>query len=292
MNARMLVNDGYSVRRLTPRECERLMGWPDVEEICIIHVCNTKRSFDLASSRVRAASQSRSEPYAAGSAAGVKYLEPVWSAGPRSWPNNPLTGKPVALVADFDSEGKRIAITTPNGFTSLAVSAVATSPSVLHERPVSSVHLGVLISGVAAQTTRDGKAGSQPSSGRSMLLGRGSSYVVLSGQEIAERAKDAETCISLAFACLKSTTSQVGLNSRTSDSSLITLCCSVASAISGFIPEQTSAGDSFDLCVKWTTDWTRYAADGREIADGPRYRMCGNGVVASVSEWIARRVGQ
>jgi len=35
---------------------------------------------------------------------------------------------------------------------------------------------------------------------------------------------------------------------------------------------------------------TRYRADGREIADGPRYRLCGNGVVSNVAEWIARRL--
>jgi len=40
----------------------------------------------------------------------------------------------------------------------------------------------------------------------------------------------------------------------------------------------------------WPDDWTRYRADGTEIADGPRYRMCGNGVVAPVAEWIGRRI--
>jgi site-specific DNA-cytosine methylase len=40
----------------------------------------------------------------------------------------------------------------------------------------------------------------------------------------------------------------------------------------------------------WPDDHTRYRADGREIADGPRYRMCGNGVVANVAEWLARRL--
>lgn len=40
----------------------------------------------------------------------------------------------------------------------------------------------------------------------------------------------------------------------------------------------------------WPDDHTRYRADGREIADGPRYRLCGNGVVASVAEWLARRI--
>lgn len=40
----------------------------------------------------------------------------------------------------------------------------------------------------------------------------------------------------------------------------------------------------------WPDDFTRWRADGTEIADGPRYRMCGNGVVGTVSEWIARRI--
>lgn len=40
----------------------------------------------------------------------------------------------------------------------------------------------------------------------------------------------------------------------------------------------------------WPDDHTRWAADGREIADTNRYKMCGNGVVAPVSEWVARRL--
>ena len=40
----------------------------------------------------------------------------------------------------------------------------------------------------------------------------------------------------------------------------------------------------------WPDDWTRYADDGAEIADSHRYRMCGNGVVGPVAEWIGRRI--
>lgn len=40
----------------------------------------------------------------------------------------------------------------------------------------------------------------------------------------------------------------------------------------------------------WPDDWTRYRADGSEIADGPRYRMIGNGVVAPVARWIGERL--
>ena len=40
----------------------------------------------------------------------------------------------------------------------------------------------------------------------------------------------------------------------------------------------------------WPDDWTRWTADGKEIADSHRYRMAGNGVVASVAEWIGHRL--
>jgi site-specific DNA-cytosine methylase len=37
----------------------------------------------------------------------------------------------------------------------------------------------------------------------------------------------------------------------------------------------------------WPDDHTRYAADGKEIADSHRYKMCGNGVAAPVAKYIA-----
>jgi DNA (cytosine-5)-methyltransferase 1 len=40
----------------------------------------------------------------------------------------------------------------------------------------------------------------------------------------------------------------------------------------------------------WPDDHTRWTADGREIADSHRYRMCGNGVVAPVAKWIAEQI--
>lgn len=40
----------------------------------------------------------------------------------------------------------------------------------------------------------------------------------------------------------------------------------------------------------WPDDWTRWRGDETEIKDGPRYRLCGNGVVGTVAEWLARRL--
>lgn len=40
----------------------------------------------------------------------------------------------------------------------------------------------------------------------------------------------------------------------------------------------------------WPDDHTRWRADGTEVADSHRYRMCGNGVASPVAEWIASRI--
>lgn len=40
----------------------------------------------------------------------------------------------------------------------------------------------------------------------------------------------------------------------------------------------------------WPDDWTRWDDEGKELKDGPRYRLCGNGVVANVAEWIGTRI--
>lgn len=39
-------------------------------------------------------------------------------------------------------------------------------------------------------------------------------------------------------------------------------------------------------------DWTRWDADGRELPDTARYRICGNGVAVPVVAWIARRIAR
>jgi DNA (cytosine-5)-methyltransferase 1 len=46
--------------------------------------------------------------------------------------------------------------------------------------------------------------------------------------------------------------------------------------------------------MSWEDDWTKYGIDAKdrtvELADSPRYRCIGNGVVSNVAEWIARRI--
>lgn len=50
----------------------------------------------------------------------------------------------------------------------------------------------------------------------------------------------------------------------------------------------------FDLgcdAAGWSCAWqVEWDVAGKENADGPRYKMIGNGVAAPVAEWIARQV--
>lgn len=40
----------------------------------------------------------------------------------------------------------------------------------------------------------------------------------------------------------------------------------------------------------WPDDHTRWRADGTEVSDSVRYRMCGNGVASPVAQWLAERL--
>ncbi len=42
----------------------------------------------------------------------------------------------------------------------------------------------------------------------------------------------------------------------------------------------------------WPDDHTRWTADGTELADSHRYRMCGNGVVSEVARWVGQQLMQ
>lgn len=46
----------------------------------------------------------------------------------------------------------------------------------------------------------------------------------------------------------------------------------------------------WERLMGWPDNWTLLRDDGKEIADGPRYRMIGNGVVKPVAFWLGSRV--
>jgi len=41
----------------------------------------------------------------------------------------------------------------------------------------------------------------------------------------------------------------------------------------------------------WPDEHTLYRSDGKVTSDSQRFKMCGNGVVAPVAQWVAKQIG-
>lgn len=64
----------------------------------------------------------------------------------------------------------------------------------------------------------------------------------------------------------------------------------VPPAISGLAGVRRLTPLECERLMGWPDEHTRYTADGKELPDSHRYRLCGNGVVAPVAEWLGHRL--
>jgi DNA (cytosine-5)-methyltransferase 1 len=64
----------------------------------------------------------------------------------------------------------------------------------------------------------------------------------------------------------------------------------VPPAISGGMGVRRLTPLECERLMGWPDEHTRYTADGKELSDSHRYRLCGNGVVAPVAEWLGHRL--
>ncbi len=274
------------VRRLTPLECERLMGWPERQENITIEVCG-----EPLKSHAPAGARSPKLHGRAGSAASSGPPERASSAEPSSIASSQTTGRPAEVHAVWSCEDGTIALTTRPGESPLLVSsAEVRSQFARLGLNVDSAHLAAAMISTLARTILGGRAALPTNVEPSSVRWNGEPCVRLSGGEIEERASGAASTISAAIEAMKRTTSAVGPSSPLFASMLETLSYCAVAVICGLTPERTPSTSSFALRLSLSSGHTRFTADGTEIADGNRYRMAGNGVVAPVAEWLGRRL--
>lgn len=65
---------------------------------------------------------------------------------------------------------------------------------------------------------------------------------------------------------------------------------SVMCVTSPDIPPRKMMPIECERLMGWPDNWTHTTADGKQQADSHRYRQCGNGVVANVTQWIGQRL--
>lgn len=271
------VGNGMAVRRLTPRECERLQGFNPVFEIARIQGC-----FD------------HQKNSALVEVKNLKWQCSAWNADVSEYLRFARTA-PVSSHASLEGHALRVAVIVPS--LSEAVSPVLLSETAgcksnasnaekqgWSQRYIDHADFAVLLAphwGKLAKETTAGKAESHPSIRLSFLAENGNLNAGKSGEDSAVSVRDATFDASAA----KSITLHLGYATPTCSSPIATLLCSVIRAISSFIPSETSA-ENFCLDLVFKRDYT--AIPG--MADGPRYKMLGNSFAVPVVRWLGERI--
>ncbi len=284
-----------TVRRLTPRECELLQGFPAIRNNITIEVC-----LDRQKNYADVALQCRKWQTNALPADAAAWMQPANAAADNSSTSRANQEPLAALRVRTNSVDELLEIHSQGRLIWSASSADASSRSRL---PMPSAAIAASLAPRArelAQAIMDGKVASPANIRLSFPARSGASSALTSGEGSAESASDATNDARLA----KFTTSELGRVIPTCGSSIATSLCSALAAISSCIPGETLPAN-FSLILDVETPYTlipmpsrRKAAraDGdrsaevRMAADGPRYKALGNSMAVPVMGWIGRRI--
>jgi len=270
------------IRRLTPTECERLQGFPDVTKSAIISVCTDHRKTSAS-----AGSQNPRLPKRVGTAGKRDLLETVKSAESSLSTSDPQTSEPAAVHVHIDLERQVLLVHSHEKLLLSVNIAERKSSSPLRIPAEDFARLVALTLTTRGKTTHNGKAVSRQNTMPSTAQPSGNNVVRLYGEEIGALAADAEEFTKMVNLCLTYTTSEAAQSFLNLEQiSTISSYC-VVTAIASFIPELTNPTSSYNLKLSTSGGWT----DG-QAADSHRYKQMGNAVTVNVAEWIAKRIAE
>ena len=253
-----------AVRRLTPTECERLQGFPDIKKKYRIQVCYE------ADKTVNAPSVEQS------------------SAAPS---HDQIKHAVVHVQIKLDRQ--EFQLLSPERLHFCASTAESQNSSRYLMQSADIVHLVAIMTPHLDQLTGVGKAELQANTAGFSLHQSGSRSVHLSGQEIAALASDADNFTKTMNDCLRSITSEVGRNSQNYEQSIKTLCCCVVAAINSYIPDGISPKNLFDLNIETSIGYTAIPWRNKPTSECPvglRYKSIGNSWAVPVAHWIGQRI--
>ncbi len=257
-----LAGIGSAVRRLTPRECERLQGFPDERNCVTFRICSNE---DERRALARSVPQSSMCPALDQSA-------------------------PVVVSVQIDLERQVLRLRSLARSELSVSNADERSWSALPIRQGDFVRLAALMTRSLAMATRDGRGVSlQNIRGSSHPL-NGSASVLMCGREIERLAASAEVFMTVADLCTKFTMSALGPITPVIEQDLEILCCCVSAAIAGFIPDTIRTASSYTVQIETVGGYTAVPYRGRAAADGPRYKALGNSMAVPVMKWIGERI--
>lgn len=275
------VSSNMQVRRLTPTECERLQGFPEITKNVIINVCS-----DHQKTNALAGTQCHKSPNAANNAEASELQKTASFADANLQQKNHKTSKRVEVSVHLNLEAQTLEIHSHEKLLLSASIAEQKKWFHPHIQPEDFVRLNVRLHTLLGKKTHVGEEELQASIKNSLAQKNGSRYVNLSGQEIELLANDAEKFINTKNFLMKSITSEVGPNFQTYEQIIQTLCCCVLSAISSFIPEEILKKSSYEINLSLSHGYTNIPG----ASDAGRYKALGNSMATPVIKWIGRKI--
>lgn len=299
-----LVATGPSrVRRLTLTEKELLQGFT----ISSCLVGRIRVTNDSPTHPARGAADVSLAPLRedAQTATGDQSSASANRAASDSQPSRPSGDKPVDVSVLIDFGQDALVLRNPARSWSPANAADASVSFPRHMPRDVFARLVALLRPTPDRQTPPGKVASPMSAESSSIPASGSNCVELSGREVAALVDDAGRFTEQALTDLRSITSEVGPDSRASDSTRRTLCCFVLAAIAGSIPVRTRNASSFAFELRVANDgWTCMETDNYGLLpslepydintckckDAPRSRCLGNAIAVNQFQWVAMRI--
>ena len=274
-----------AVRRLTPVECERLQGFPSVQETLRIDVCCDHQTQNARVELKCLRSQSNAWP-----AEGKLSMPYAKTAAVDSSINLANLEPHVALHVRMRSEDELLEIRSQGKLIWYASGVESQRKSAPPTLPAITVQQIARLLRDLVKTVPPGKVASLPSIRLSMRGANGSTSAEKYTPEIKGFVADAMSGQKRGADTF--TTSSLGRDTAIYDSIAETFCCSVLHAIDGFIPSITTTS-SFSVEVIVETPYTQIPWRNKpidECPDGGRYKALGNSMAVPCMAWIGKRV--
>ena len=267
------------IRRLTPTECERLMGYPETKEYAIMDLC-----YDQIKNYVSAVQQN------------PKLQKLVLSVEKKEWKQfaeyvEKYLQRKNQQIESFAQENVSLLKTESEKKPLSNVDYVETkNTKVRQDSGEDSVLLNVLINITEGRITLNGKEELQVNELKQMAQIDGQNVVNLSGSEIMQLVKNVENdSLTKKIKHLMSTTlsdSEIGKI----DIMLIILYFYALDVINGFTQVKTQE-KNISLGFRFSDGWTAEGTEGK-LSDTQRYKTLGNGIVSNVVEEVIKRIIQ
>jgi hypothetical protein len=284
-----------AVRRLTPVECERLQGFPEVNKSATITVFQHSNSnvclSDQQNTNVLAALQSHKSPSNASPV--EESASPLNARSAELDLNAGLTksSAPVLVGVQIDLERQHLQLRSQGKLLLSANIADVSEWCLLPIQAGDFAQLSAALLTWLERTTHHGRVVSHLSTSDSFPVLIGSWSANQCGQEIEELASDAEKFTSAVKSSMKFITSGAGQNSPTFDLNFQTLLCCVSTAISLFIPSEIRSESSYALRIEVSHGYTNIPWRKQPTSpDGPRYKALGNSWAVPNVRWIGARI--